>query len=85
MSPEVAMTGEITLAGLVLQVGGIKEKVLAARRAGVKRVVLAKDYEAAVRDLPASAASCWGKRSTGSSNAASPVSIAKSSRAAVEL
>ncbi|MCC6160227.1 MAG: endopeptidase La [Deltaproteobacteria bacterium] len=40
VSPDVAMTGEVTLRGQVLQVGGIKEKILAAKRAGIKRILL---------------------------------------------
>jgi ATP-dependent Lon protease len=49
---EVAMTGEITLRGDVLPVGGIKEKVLAARRAGVKEVILPQTNEKDLVDVP---------------------------------
>jgi ATP-dependent Lon protease len=49
---DTAMTGEITLAGLVLPVGGIKEKVLAARRSGIRRLVLPRENQKNLRDLP---------------------------------
>jgi len=49
---DVAMTGEITLRGLVMPVGGIKEKSLAARRAGVKTIVLPKRNEKDMPDVP---------------------------------
>ena len=50
--PDVAMTGEITLRGSVLPVGGIKEKVLAARRAAVRTVILPADNEKDLMDVP---------------------------------
>jgi ATP-dependent Lon protease len=49
---EIAMTGELTLSGRVLPVGGIKEKILAARRAGVKTVILPKKNEKNLDDIP---------------------------------
>jgi ATP-dependent Lon protease len=49
---DVAMTGEITLRGEVLEIGGLKEKLLAALRAGIKEVIIPKDNEKDLRDMP---------------------------------
>ena len=47
----VAMTGEITLRGQVLPVGGIKEKILAAKRANIKEIILSKENEKHIEDI----------------------------------
>lgn len=48
---KLAMTGEITLRGKVLPVGGIKEKILAAKRAGITDIILCEDNEKDIKDI----------------------------------
>jgi len=52
VDPTIAMTGEVTLSGAVLPVGGIKEKVLAAHRAGLRKVILPRENERDLADVP---------------------------------
>ena len=52
VSPETAMTGEVTLTGQVLPVGGLKEKSLAAARAGIKRVIVPDRNEGEILEIP---------------------------------
>ena len=49
---DIAMTGELTLSGLVLPVGGIREKILAAHRSGIRHVILPKENESELQKLP---------------------------------
>ncbi len=52
VAESIAMTGELTLRGKVLPVGGIKEKILAAKRAGINTIILSKDNERDIEDIP---------------------------------
>jgi ATP-dependent Lon protease len=52
VTEKVGMTGEITLTGQVLQIGGVREKVLAAQRAGLERVIVPRENEADLSELP---------------------------------
>src|SRR5207253_4701541 len=52
VADDVGMTGEITLTGQVLGIGGVREKSLAAQRAGLKRVILPRENEPDLADLP---------------------------------
>ncbi len=56
ISKEVAMTGEITLRGRVLPIGGLKEKILAAHRGGIKKVLIPQENTKDLRDIPATIA-----------------------------
>ena len=52
VNKEIAMTGEVTVTGQVLPIGGLKEKLLAAHRAGIKQVLIPKDNEKDLVDIP---------------------------------
>ena len=52
VSEEVAMTGELTLSGQVLPIGGLRDKALAAQRAGIKKVIFPRENESDLEELP---------------------------------
>ena len=52
VKPRLAMTGEVTLRGRVLPIGGLREKLLAARRSGIKKVIMPRDNEKDLKEVP---------------------------------
>ena len=52
LSQQVAMTGEITLRGRVLGIGGLKEKIIGAHRAGIKKIILPQENEKDLDEIP---------------------------------
>ena len=52
VSKKVAMTGEVTLRGKVLPIGGLKEKTLAAYRVGIRKIIIPKDNEKDLQEIP---------------------------------
>jgi ATP-dependent Lon protease len=54
LNPKIAMTGELTLRGQVLPVGGIREKIIAAKRGGIKTIILPKENERDTKEIPPS-------------------------------
>lgn len=52
LNPGFGMTGELTLTGEVLAIGGLREKIVAAKRVGIKKIIFPKDNEKAFQEIP---------------------------------